>query len=140
MGLRPEIREERGGGERLGVPTVRYPPSLPLAQTPTPIERLERISADEGIDLFVKRDDLTGVAVSGNKIRKLEFLLASPHDARCDTVITCGGLQSNHALATAIAGLRVGLAPHLVLRGEAPARGTALDGNLFLARLSGATV
>jgi D-cysteine desulfhydrase len=137
MGLRPEVRSETGGGERLDVPAFRYPPSVALARVPTPVEPLERLSEETGIELDVKRDDLTGLALSGNKVRKLEFLLAAAHDARCDTVITCGGIQSNHARATAVAGVKLGLAPHLVLRGEPPA---VLEGNLFLSRLCGATV
>ncbi len=137
MSLRQETRPELGGGRDLGVAPFRYPPSVPLARTPTPIERLERVSVEEGIELHVKRDDLTGVALSGNKVRKLEFLLAAAHDARCDTVITCGGAQSNHARATAVAAVKLGLAPHLVLRGPRP---EAVDGNLFLERLLGATV
>lgn len=142
--LRREPRREEGGS-KLGVPPFRYPPSVPLALTPTPIERLEGLSHDLGVEIDVKRDDLTGLALTGNKVRKLEFLLAAAHDARCDTVITCGGTQSNHARATAIAAAKLGMSAHLVLR-TADARGTpavppdASEGNLFLARLAGASV
>ncbi len=134
-----------GGGAALGVPSFRYPPAVPLARTPTPIERLERLSEETGVQLFVKRDDLTGLALTGNKVRKLEFLLAAAHDARCDTVITCGGAQSNHARATAVAAAKLGMAAHLVLRVEGPPGTPApgpdgIRGNLFLERLAGATV
>lgn len=135
MGLRPEARTEHGG-EHLGH-KVRFPPSVPLAATPTPVELLERVSADTGVELWVKRDDLTGLALTGNKVRKLEFLLSAAHDSRCSGVITCGGVQSNHARATTIAAVKLGMQPHLVLRGDPPA---ALEGNLFLERLCGATV
>lgn len=136
MGLRPEFRLESGGGPELGVPSFRYPPSVPLARTPTTIERLEVVSRELGIDIEVKRDDLTGVALTGNKVRKLEFLLAAAHDARCDTVITCGSLESNHARATAVAAVKLGLACHLVLRSDGR---RAPEGNHFLGRLVGAT-
>lgn len=111
--------------------------TLPLAQRPTPVERLDRLSADLDLDLWVKRDDLTGLGLSGNKVRKLEYLLAEAVERGCDTVITCGGIQSNHARATALACRRLGLRPQLLLRGEAP---EAPDGNLLLDHLLGASI
>ncbi|MFM1895296.1 MAG: hypothetical protein RLZZ385_370, partial [Pseudomonadota bacterium] len=75
--------------------------------------------------------------VSGNKVRKLEFCIAQALDDGCDTLITCGGLQSNHCRATAILGARLGLKVHLILRGEPPAEA---DGNLLLDHLAGATI
>ena len=116
---------------------IPWPASVPVARTPTPVERLERTSARLGVTLDVKRDDLTGIALTGNKVRKLEFLLAAAVAAGARRVITCGGVQSNHARATAVAAARLGLRSHLVLRGEAPA---VLEGNLFLERLCGASV
>jgi len=115
-----------------------YPQSIPLARVPTPIEKLERLSdALEGPDIYVKRDDLTGIGLTGNKVRKLEFLIRDALDKGCDTLITCGGLQSNHARATAIAAAKLGLRCWLVLRDQS---GGDLDGNLFLDRLVGAEV
>jgi len=115
-----------------------FPDRVELSQTPTPIERLERLSKVlEGPDILVKRDDLTDTAMSGNKVRKLEFLLADAIDKKCDFIITCGGHQSNHARATAVAAARLGLKCHLVLRNG---MGTPLEGNLFLDRLLGAEI
>ena len=117
-----------------------FPDRVPLAQLPTPLHRLERLSKEWGVDLWIKRDDLTGAALSGNKVRKLEFAFADALAKKAKAVITCGGLQSNHARATAIAARRLGLEPHLVLRtpdGKPPAE---WDGNVLLDRLVGATL
>lgn len=113
------------------------PPRLSLARLPTPLKRLSRTSARLGVELWVKRDDLTGHILSGNKIRKLEFVLAEALAAGADTLITCGGLQSNHCRATAAAAAELGLACHLLLRGRPP---EAADGNLFLDQLFGAEI
>ena len=114
------------------------PPRLQLARLPTPFEPLDRLSAlVGGARIWVKRDDLSDCAVSGNKIRKLEFTIARALQEGADTLLTCGGLQSNHCRATALLGARLGLRVELVLRGEP--EGTP-DGNLFLDRLAGATV
>ena len=113
------------------------PPRTPLAHIPTPLQRLDRLSAELGIDLWVKRDDLTGAALSGNKVRKLEFLCAaatSP-DVAADTLITCGAVTSNHCRAAAVAAAHLGLRSHLVLRGTPP---DVPDGNLLLAQFVGA--
>lgn len=119
---------------------VRYPARLELARTPTPLVHLERTSEALGAEIWVKRDDLTGVELSGNKIRKLEFLLAEAVAQGCDTIITCGGEQSNHCRATALAATRLGLRSHLVLRTDDPARPPATTGNILLDRLAGATI
>ncbi len=118
---------------------LQYPRRTDLARAPTPLQFLERASARWGCGhrLWVKRDDLTGCTLSGNKVRKLEFITAHAIDEHYDTLITCGGLQSNHCRATAFAGARLGLAVHLILRGNEPAE---QDGNLLLDRLAGATV
>lgn len=119
---------------------VVYPPRLALAQLPTPLQPLDRLSAElGGPRIWVKRDDLTGCAASGNKIRKLEFTLARALDQGCDTLITCGGLQSNHCRATAILGAQLGVPVHLILRDEGE-RATPPDGNLLLDYLAGARV
>ena len=101
-----------------------YPRKIDLAQTPTPLQYLERASAKwgRGHRLWVKRDDLTGCTLSGNKVRKLEFITAHAIDNGYDTIITCGGLQSNHCRATAFAGAQLGLGVHLLLRGAEPLR------------------
>jgi D-cysteine desulfhydrase len=110
-----------------------------LAHLPTPLEPADRLTAAwGGPTIWVKRDDLTGFGLSGNKIRKLEFHLAAAFDADADTVITCGAVQSNHCRATALAAARVGLHTILYLRsseGEPPEVPT---GNHLLQRLAGA--
>ena len=109
---------------------------------PTPLVPLERLSARLGIELLCKRDDLTGAALSGNKVRKLEFLLAHALADGNDGVITTGGQQSNHARATAVAAAQLGLRCHLVLRTPDPLhppRGPEAGGNILLDRLVGAT-
>ncbi len=113
------------------------PPRVDLARLPTPVEPLPGLSDELGIQLFVKRDDLTGAAISGNKVRKLEFLMADALAREADVVITCGGADSNHCRATAVAARRLGLDVELMLRGLAAAGG---QGNLFLDRLLGATL
>lgn len=115
-----------------------YPPRLTLAQTPTPLQLLSRLSAEiGGPRIWVKRDDMTGSGVSGNKIRKLEFSLAKALQDGCDTVITCGGVQSNHCRTTALLCAQLGLRCHLILRGS---ENSETDGNLLLDRLVGAEI
>ncbi len=113
-----------------------YPPSVRLANLPTPVERLE-LPPEYGTlpRLFIKWDDLTGCELSGNKVRKLEFCIAQALEEGADTVITCGGVQSNHARATAVAAARLGLRCVLVLRGDEPEES---DGNILIERLAGA--
>ncbi|PLW66882.1 1-aminocyclopropane-1-carboxylate deaminase/D-cysteine desulfhydrase [Pseudohalioglobus lutimaris] len=118
---------------------LHFPRKIDLARTPTPLQYLERASArwGRGHRLWMKRDDLTGCTLSGNKVRKLEYIAAHAQDGGYDTLITCGGIQSNHCRATAFVGAQLGMPVHLVLRGKAT--GTA-QGNLFLDHLAGATV
>ena len=108
---------------------------LSLANLWTPIERLERTSALLGIDLWVKRDDLTGAALSGNKVRKLEYLCGEARAQDADLLVTCGAVTSNHCRATAVAAAKLGMGAHLLLRGDEP---EVADGNLLLDRLVGA--
>jgi D-cysteine desulfhydrase len=115
--------------------TPRLPERFRLAYAPTPIEPLPRLGDALGVELYVKRDDLTGFAESGNKVRKLEFLVREALDQGADTLITVGALQSNCCRATAAVAARLGLRCVLGLRGERPA---VADGNLLLARLFGA--
>ncbi len=120
-----------------GVPLVR------IAHLPTPIERLERLTALlGGPELWVKRDDQTGLATGGNKTRKLEFLAADALAQGADTLVTCGAAQSNHARQTAAAAAHLGLGCTLVLRrpvGGSPSP-RAPSGNLLLDRLLGAEI
>jgi D-cysteine desulfhydrase len=115
------------------------PSRLPLAQLPTPIVELPNLSKQLGIPrLLVKRDDLTGFELSGNKIRKLEYVLAEAQRIGATTLVTHGGFQSNHCRATAAAGARLGFQVKLILRSPEPP--PASDGNLFLDRLFGADI
>ncbi len=91
-----------------------------------------------GVELWMKRDDRTGSTLSGNKVRKLEFLLADALEQRADLILTCGGDQSNHCRATAIAARELGLPSLLFLRTEDPAHPPAATGNLLLDRIVGA--
>lgn len=127
--------------------SIRYPARVPMANLPTPLEPLDRITAMYstpfgGPRIWVKRDDLTESAMSGNKLRKLEFILAEAKARGCNTLITCGGEQSNHCRATALAAAKAGLHAHLILRaGRAPEQaGAAADGNLLVDYLAGASV
>ena len=109
---------------------------LELANLPTPIQYQERLSQQLGVELYVKRDDLSGVVLSGNKIRKLEYLLFDAKQQNADTVLTCGGVQSNHARATVYAARQLAMEAEVFLRGldNQPS-----SGNLFLMRLANAT-
>lgn len=121
-------------------PRPPAPRKVALARTGTPLEPLPRTSAALGVEVLVKRDDLTGAELTGNKVRKLEYLLAEAEDLGADTVITCGGEQSNHCRATALAAARRGLACRLVLRTDDPAQPPATTGNILLDRLAGAAI
>jgi len=116
-------------------------PRIALVHAPTPIHKRRGLDEILGVDLWIKRDDATGGAEAGNKVRKLEWLLADALARRADTIVTCGGLQSNHARATALVCASLGLACVLLLRVADPSR-TALprDGNVFLDRLAGAEI
>ena len=84
-------------------------PCTPFAQLPTPLYKLERLSREFGKNIYIKRDDMTGVALGGNKVRKLEFLLADAREKGADVVLTAGGPQSNHAMLTAACAGPLGL-------------------------------
>jgi D-cysteine desulfhydrase len=113
------------------------PARLELALAPTPILRLDRLSRRLGVELHVKRDDLTGLLESGNKVRKLEFLVGEALQQGADTLVACGALQSNGCRAVAAVAARLGLRAVLLVWGEPP---VAYDGNLLLGRLLGAEV
>ncbi len=95
---------------------MKFPPRLHLAHLPTPIQKLARVSAEIGKEIYIWRDDLTGFTESGNKIRKLEFLLADALEKKATRIITSGGYQSNHTRATTFACRRLGLEVSLVVR------------------------
>lgn len=105
---------------------------IQLANLPTPLEKVKADFIDDEIEIWVKRDDLTEFLGSGNKIRKLEYLLSEATELGADTIVTCGGIQSNHCRATAYAARKLGMKPVLFLRGKKPDRA---EGNLLLDNL-----
>ena len=117
---------------------LNLPNRVELGYFPTPVARLERLEALlGGPQVFIKRDDLSGLALGGNKTRKLEYTLADALARGTDTVVTAGAAQSNHCRQTAAAAARLGLECHLVLGGSAPAQA---GGNLLLDELLGARI
>ena len=117
-------------------------PHVPLSHQPTPLERLDRLTAElNGPEIWIKRDDCTGLATGGNKTRKLEYLLADAQAQGSDTLVTVGKLQSNHARQTAAAAAKIGMSCVLLLEELAAnsGEGYASNGNALLNRLLGAT-
>ncbi len=110
-------------------------PRLALGTFPTPLVPLERIGRDLGIELWMKREDCTGLGMGGNKARKLEFILADARAKRHDTVVTTGPLTSNHNMMTAAAARRCGFDVHCVVGGAPPEHPS---GNLLLLDYLGA--
>ena len=108
---------------------------IPLAEYPTPLEYLPRLSAELGREIYIKRDDVMGPGLGGNKTRKLEYLLAEARQCGKRKVITFGGLQSNHARITAAAACKLGLEPHLFYFEPRPKE---MVGNLLLNQMCGA--
>ncbi len=106
-----------------------------LAFLPTPLHKLNNLSNKTGYDIYIKRDDQTGLATGGNKTRKLEFLIQEALSNGFDTVITAGAQQSNHCRQTAAAAAQAGLECHLWLNGTEP---EVYQGNLLLSHLLGA--
>jgi len=102
---------------------------------PTPLEPLTRLGESLGIQLDIKRDDYTGFGGGGNKVRKLEYLMADAVRQGINVIITTGGHQSNHARMVAAAARKFGMKPVLVLRGNSP---ESYQGNLLLDKLFGA--
>jgi D-cysteine desulfhydrase family pyridoxal phosphate-dependent enzyme len=111
-----------------------------LAHIPTPVEDAPRLSDVLGIQVCVKRDDLTGLALGGNKARKLRNLCADALERDSDVLVTGGGVQSNHVRQTAAAAARLGLDAHVVLGGANARDLDAPSGNVLLDLLLGATV
>jgi D-cysteine desulfhydrase family pyridoxal phosphate-dependent enzyme len=111
---------------------------IPLAELPTPLQEMPRLGKAIGLPhLLVKRDDLTGLAMGGNKARKLEYEFVEIMKQRCDVVVTVGGQQSNHARMTAAAARKCGIETRLVLGGPLF---TGYHGNLLLDVLLGAEI
>lgn len=117
-----------------------------LGRFPTPLHRLQGLAEFDDVEMWVKRDDLSSFDLSGNKLRKLEHLLAEATEEdedgrrKYDSIITIGGVQSNHCRSTACAARQLNLAPHLILRTPHPAESITLEGNLLLARMVGSQI
>ena len=111
-------------------------PRVPLAATPTPLQPALRLGEALGVELWFKRDDLTGLGLGGNKVRALEYLMADALAQNCDCLVTGAGPQSNWAMLAALAARRCGLDPYLVCYGSP----VAPSGNLLLDELAGADV
>ncbi len=112
-------------------------PRVSLGIFPTPMHRLENVSRILGTNVWIKRDDLTGIGLGGNKVRKLEFLLADAIDQGAELVMTTGGAQSNHAMLTAACARRMGLDVILILKKRGV---TEMRGNRILEALMGTDV
>ncbi len=117
-------------------------PRVRLAHLPTPLEPLPRLSEALGVDLWIKRDDCTGLAGGGNKTRKLEFLLGDAWEQDADTLVTQGAVQSNHVRQTAAAAAAQGLACEVILEERTGSRATdyTMNGNVLMDRLFGANI
>ncbi|MBO6854137.1 MAG: D-cysteine desulfhydrase [Marivivens sp.] len=120
---------------------ARYPRRF-LAHLPTPLERLERLSAElGGPEIWIKRDDCTGMSTGGNKTRKLEFLMAEAELQGADMVMTQGATQSNHARQTAAFAAKMGMECHILLEDRTGSNNANYNhnGNVLLDHLHGAT-
>ena len=118
-------------------------PRVSLAHLPTPLEHLPRLSKHlGGPEIYVKRDDCTGLATGGNKTRKLEFAMGEALAEGADTIVTVGAVQSNHVRQTAAAACKLGLGCEILLehRIAAPTEPYATSGNVFLDRIFGANI
>jgi L-cysteate sulfo-lyase len=118
-------------------------PRVPLAHLPTPLEHLPRLSAElGGPQIYVKRDDCTGLATGGNKTRKLEFSMAAAQQAGADTIVTVGAVQSNHVRQTAAAACKLGMQCEVLLehRVQDPSDYYRQSGNVLLDRIFGANL
>lgn len=117
-------------------------PRVTISHNPTPLESLPRLSEKVGCKVYIKRDDCTGLAGGGNKTRKLEYLIADAQQHGADTLVTVGGLQSNHARQTAAAAAKLGLGCELVLEDVkgTPKTDYYQNGNVLLDTLLGANI
>jgi len=119
----------------------RYPRRF-LAHLPTPLERLDRLTAElGGAEIWIKRDDCTGLSTGGNKTRKLEFLMAEAELQKADMVMTQGATQSNHARQTAAFAAKIGIPCHIILEDRTGSNNLNYNhnGNVLLDHLHGAT-
>ncbi|MEM9854149.1 MAG: D-cysteine desulfhydrase, partial [Pseudomonadota bacterium] len=116
-------------------------PRLHLAHLPTPLEPMPRLSKELGADIWIKRDDCTGMSSGGNKTRKLEFLMAEAERQGADMVMTQGATQSNHARQTAAFAARLGVGCHVLLEDRTgyDDANYNMNGNVLLDHLHGAT-
>lgn len=127
------------------IPSAILPQNkVTLGRFPTPVHKWS-VPGLEELDVFIKRDDLSSFDLSGNKVRKLEFLMAEAIKGKHDCVITAGGVQSNHCRATAVAARQLGIDPYLILRTttrstDSQVEELGLTGNLLLDRLVGANI
>lgn len=112
-------------------------PQFPLSLVPTPCHRLNSLSDDYGVEIYCKRDDLTGFGLGGNKTRKLGLLIGEALENGCDTVVTSGGVQSNFCRIAAAAGAVAGMSVYLILGGKKQAK---LTGNVVLDDILGAHI
>ena len=117
-------------------------PRIRLAHLPTPLEPLPRLSEALGVEIWIKRDDCTGLAGGGNKTRKLEFLLGDALECGADTLVTQGAVQSNHVRQTAAAAAAHGLACEVILEDRTGSRSVDYigNGNVLMDRLFGAGI
>ncbi|TMV08473.1 D-cysteine desulfhydrase [Ruegeria sediminis] len=116
-------------------------PRLHLAHLPTPLEHMPRLSKELGTDIWIKRDDCTGMSTGGNKTRKLEFLMAEAEAQGADVVMTQGATQSNHARQTAAFAAKLGMDCHILLEDRTGYNNANYNtnGNVLLDHLHGAT-
>jgi D-cysteine desulfhydrase family pyridoxal phosphate-dependent enzyme len=114
-------------------------PRRSFCHLPTPLEKLSYLSRKLGLNLYIKRDDQTGLAFGGNKARKLEFILADALAQDADSIITWAGVQSNWCRQTAAAARRLGMQPYLVLF-KRPGLPAEVDGNFLLDQICGADI
>lgn len=117
-------------------------PQAPLGHYPTPLEPVPRLGDELGLDLRIKRDDATGLAFGGNKIRQLEFYMGRARELNADTILITGAVQSNYVRAAAAAAAKLGLRCHVQLEDRVPLYDESYvsSGNVLLDKLLGATV
>lgn len=112
-------------------------PRVRLGELPTPLVKLERLSQELGVELWLKRDEMSGVALGGNKTRKMEFILADAISQGYQDILTVGPVTSNHTMMAAMACNRLGLRCHCLVLGEPPA---VYEGNILLLKYMGANL
>lgn len=115
----------------------KLPEKISLANLPTRIYKLENLSSKLKKNIYIKRDDETGIELSGNKVRKLEFSIAEAKKQGAKVLITCGGIQSNHARATAVSAVKLGMKSVLLLRKP---ENNLIEGNHLLDLIVGSDV